>query len=168
MCVSSFQTAVSFEVTIQDDDCIAMTLEPSDLRDNITAYAARISGEPRTHILPFQRTSDGQPAPAVLLYNTTYHGLCYTVGLVLANGSTWTKPVKTVTLLTSETAPWIRVTNLYPLFLVFFNSATKTLPPCSRQSLFHWRACRFQTTSRLRRPAWCSSCARRRETASAG
>lgn len=99
----SFQSAVSFEATLQDDDCIVMTLEPSDLRDNITAYAARISGEPRTHILPFQKTSDGQLAPALLLYNTTYHGFCYTVSLLLANGSAWTKPVKTVTLLTSKT-----------------------------------------------------------------
>ncbi|XP_026779225.3 receptor-type tyrosine-protein phosphatase O isoform X3 [Pangasianodon hypophthalmus] len=96
----SIQTAVSFEVTLQDDDCIMMTLEPLDLRDNITAYAARISGEPRTHILPFQSTSDGHLAPSVLLYNTTYHGFCYTISLLLANGSTWTKPVKTVTLLT--------------------------------------------------------------------
>ncbi|KAB5542115.1 hypothetical protein PHYPO_G00087720 [Pangasianodon hypophthalmus] len=96
----SIQTAVSFEVTLQDDDCIMMTLEPLDLRDNITAYAARISGEPRTHILPFQSTSNGHLAPSVLLYNTTYHGFCYTISLLLANGSTWTKPVKTVTLLT--------------------------------------------------------------------
>ncbi|KAK3517968.1 hypothetical protein QTP70_028528, partial [Hemibagrus guttatus] len=83
-----------------DDDCITMTLEPSDLRDNITAYAAKISGEPHNHILPFHSSSDGQLAPAVLFYNTTYHGLCYTISLLLANGSTWTKPVKTVTLLT--------------------------------------------------------------------
>ncbi|XP_060758858.1 receptor-type tyrosine-protein phosphatase O isoform X2 [Neoarius graeffei] len=96
----SIQTAVPFEVTLKEDGCIMMTLEPSDLRDNITTYAARISGEPRTHILPFQNTSNGQLAPAVLLYNTTYHGLCYTISLLLANGSMWTKPVKTVTLLT--------------------------------------------------------------------
>ncbi|KAK3544452.1 hypothetical protein QTP86_012435 [Hemibagrus guttatus] len=93
-------STVSFEVTLQDDDCITMTLEPSDLRDNITAYAAKISGEPHNHILPFHSSSDGQLAPAVLFYNTTYHGLCYTISLLLANGSTWTKPVKTVTLLT--------------------------------------------------------------------
>ncbi|XP_058273688.1 receptor-type tyrosine-protein phosphatase O isoform X2 [Hemibagrus wyckioides] len=96
----SIQSTLSFEVTLQDDDCIMMTLEPSDLRENITAYAARISGEPHNHILPFQSSSVGQLAPAVLLYNTTYHGLCYTISLLLANGSTWTKPVKTVTLLT--------------------------------------------------------------------
>lgn len=143
---------------LQDDDCIVMTLEPSDLRDNITAYAARISGEPRTHILPFQSTSDGQ-----LLYNTTYHGLCYTISLLLANGSTWTKPVKTVTLLTSETALWTQI-NLS----IFCFSAAKTQTPCSPQSLFHWRACRFPTTNQLRRQPWCSSCDRQKETASAG
>lgn len=111
----SFQTALSFEVRLQDDDSIVMTLEPSDLRDNITAYAARISGEPRTHILPFQSTSDGQLAPVMILYNTTYHGLCYSISLLLANGSTWTKPVKTVTLLTSKTALWIDIKTLYTL-----------------------------------------------------
>ncbi|KAM9468364.1 receptor-type tyrosine-protein phosphatase O isoform 2-T2 [Clarias gariepinus] len=91
------QTAVSFNVTLNGNNSIEMTLEPSDLRDNITMYAARISGEPRTHILPFQRVTD---SPVNLLYNNTYHGLCYTVSLLVANGSTWTKPVKTVTLLT--------------------------------------------------------------------
>ncbi|TTD62573.1 Receptor-type tyrosine-protein phosphatase O [Bagarius yarrelli] len=96
----SIPSTVSFEVTLQNDSYITMTLEPSDLRDNITAYAARISGEPRTHILPFQSTSDSTLAPAILLYNTTYHGLRYTVSLLLANGSTWTRPLKTVTLLT--------------------------------------------------------------------
>ncbi|XP_027009703.2 receptor-type tyrosine-protein phosphatase O isoform X2 [Tachysurus fulvidraco] len=96
----SIQSTVSFEVTLRHDDCIMMTLEPSDLRDNVTAYAARISGEPHNHILPFHSSSDGQLAPVILLYNTTYHGLCYTISLLLANGSTWTKPVKTVTLLT--------------------------------------------------------------------
>lgn len=116
MYLLSFQTTVSFEVTLQDDERIVITLEPSDLRSNITAYAARISGEPRTHILPFQSTADGQLAPAILLYNTTYHGLCYTISLLLANGSTWTKPVKTLTLLTSETA---KVKNLY--MLVFYH-----------------------------------------------
>lgn len=118
---------------LQDDDCIVMTLEPSDLRDNISAYAARVSGEPRTHILPFQSTSDDQLAPAILLYNTTYHGLCYTISLLLANGLTWTKPVKTVTLLTSETALWIQI-NLS----IFCFSAAKTQTPCSPQGPFHW------------------------------
>lgn len=150
-------------MTLQDDDCIMIILEPSDLRENITAYAARISGEPHNHILPFHSSRVGQLAPAVLLYNTTYHGLCYTISLLLANGSTWTKPVKTVTLLTSETALCIHVKHLYTLC-----SAGKTLPLCSHQSLFHWRACRFQTTSQLRRPAWYLSCDGRRETASAG
>lgn len=95
----SSQTAVSFNVTLKGNDSIELTLEPSDLRDNITMYAARISGEPRTHILPFQRVTD---SPVNLLYNNTYHGLCYTISLLVANGSTWTKPVKTVTLLTSK------------------------------------------------------------------
>lgn len=114
-------------MTLQDDDSIVTTLEPSDLWDNITAYAARISGEPRTHILPFQSTGDGRLAPALLLYNATYHGLCYSISLLLANGSTWTRPVKTVTLLTSKTALWIHVKNLYTLFFFFLPINTASM-----------------------------------------
>ncbi|XP_076862509.1 receptor-type tyrosine-protein phosphatase O isoform X2 [Brachyhypopomus gauderio] len=96
----SIQGTDPFQVTLLDDSCIMMTLDPSDLRDNNTAYAARISGEPHTHILSFVSAEGGQPAPATLLYNASYHGLCYTISLLWGNGSTWSEPAATVTLLT--------------------------------------------------------------------
>uniref|UniRef100_A0A4W4FQJ7 Protein-tyrosine-phosphatase n=1 Tax=Electrophorus electricus TaxID=8005 RepID=A0A4W4FQJ7_ELEEL len=98
--VSALQGTAPFQVALLDDDYIMMTLEPLDLRDNVTAYAARISGEPRTHILPFMNASSSQVAPATLLYNASYHGLCYTISLLSGNGSTWSKPAAVVTVLT--------------------------------------------------------------------
>ncbi|XP_062860865.1 receptor-type tyrosine-protein phosphatase O isoform X2 [Trichomycterus rosablanca] len=98
--ILSIQSVLPFEVMLQEDNSIMMILEPSDLRGNISIYAARISGEPRTHVLPFQRVNDSQQAPATLFYNASYHGLLYTISLLLANGSMWSKPAKTVTLLT--------------------------------------------------------------------
>ncbi|KAL2102898.1 hypothetical protein ACEWY4_002066 [Coilia grayii] len=79
-----------------------MTLEPSDLTENVTAYAARVTGEPRTHLLPFQNQNQNvsQALPNPLLFNASYHGLAYTVGLVLWDGNSWSKPVKTRTILT--------------------------------------------------------------------
>ncbi|XP_066525534.1 receptor-type tyrosine-protein phosphatase O isoform X2 [Hoplias malabaricus] len=96
----SLQTVAPFQVLLQDDSSIVMTLEPSDIRENGTAYAARISGEPQSHILPFQSANSSQLAPALLLYNASYHGLCYTISLLTGNGSTWSRPIKTVAVLT--------------------------------------------------------------------
>uniref|UniRef100_A0A8B9LI05 Protein tyrosine phosphatase receptor type O n=1 Tax=Astyanax mexicanus TaxID=7994 RepID=A0A8B9LI05_ASTMX len=93
-----------FQVTLQDEQYISMTLEPSDLRENFTAYAAKISGEPHNHILPFQSANNSQLSPATLLYNASYHGLCYTISLLIGNGVTWSKPAKTVALLTKPLA----------------------------------------------------------------
>uniref|UniRef100_A0A3B1K4P1 Protein tyrosine phosphatase receptor type O n=1 Tax=Astyanax mexicanus TaxID=7994 RepID=A0A3B1K4P1_ASTMX len=100
----SIQIVTPFQVTLQDEQYISMTLEPSDLRENFTAYAAKISGEPHNHILPFQSANNSQLAPATLLYNASYHGLCYTISLLIGNGVTWSKPAKTVALLTKPLA----------------------------------------------------------------
>uniref|UniRef100_A0A3Q2CEJ6 Protein tyrosine phosphatase receptor type O n=1 Tax=Cyprinodon variegatus TaxID=28743 RepID=A0A3Q2CEJ6_CYPVA len=59
---------------------IVATLEPEDLQENITAYAVQISGEPRLVLVPFVNTSEP------LLFNASFHGLCYTVGLVVKLG----------------------------------------------------------------------------------
>ena len=93
-----------FQVTLRDDNFILITLEPSDMRENVTAYAAKISGEPHSHILPFQSANSSQLASATLLYNASYHGLCYTISLLTGNASTWSRPDKSVALLTSKTA----------------------------------------------------------------
>ncbi|XP_063073305.1 receptor-type tyrosine-protein phosphatase O [Engraulis encrasicolus] len=108
----SIQGLSAFQVTLRDESLISMALEPSDLRENVTAYAVRISGEPRTHFLPFQNQNVNQNLseglgqqvvlPAPLLFNTSFHGLAYTVGLLVENGTgrAWSKPVETRTILT--------------------------------------------------------------------
>uniref|UniRef100_A0A7N6A366 protein-tyrosine-phosphatase n=1 Tax=Anabas testudineus TaxID=64144 RepID=A0A7N6A366_ANATE len=76
------------------DGLIVATLEPSDLRENVTTYAAQISGEPRLILVPFVNVSEP------LLINASFHGLCYTVGLLVKLGQTWSRPMKTVPVLT--------------------------------------------------------------------
>ncbi|KAM6984709.1 receptor-type tyrosine-protein phosphatase O-like [Aplochiton taeniatus] len=92
----STQSITSFKVTVRDEDWIVATLEPLDLRENVTVYAARFTGQPRTHLVQFQNLSD----PAPLVFNASHHGSCYTVGLLVKEGKSWSKPVKTVTVLT--------------------------------------------------------------------
>uniref|UniRef100_A0A8C7KU74 Protein tyrosine phosphatase receptor type O n=1 Tax=Oncorhynchus kisutch TaxID=8019 RepID=A0A8C7KU74_ONCKI len=94
----SIQTIVSFQVSVKEEDWIVVTLEPSDLRENVTGYAARVMGEPRTHLLPFLNLTD--PTATPLVFNSSHHGLCYTVSLLLRQGKTWSKSIQTVSVLT--------------------------------------------------------------------
>ncbi|XP_028249927.1 receptor-type tyrosine-protein phosphatase O isoform X2 [Parambassis ranga] len=84
----------SFQASVSDDGLIVATLERSDLQENTTVYAAQISGEPRLVLVQFVNTSEP------LLFNTSFHGLCYTVGLLVKQGQSWSRPVKTVPVLT--------------------------------------------------------------------
>ncbi|KAM3859270.1 receptor-type tyrosine-protein phosphatase O [Diretmus argenteus] len=90
------QSVAAFQVTLSDDDLILATLESSDLQENATAYAARVSGEPRTNPVQFLNSSDPPP----LVFNASRHGVCYTVGLLVREGKTWSRPIKTVSVLT--------------------------------------------------------------------
>uniref|UniRef100_A0A8C7KXJ7 Protein tyrosine phosphatase receptor type O n=1 Tax=Oncorhynchus kisutch TaxID=8019 RepID=A0A8C7KXJ7_ONCKI len=83
---------------LSQEDWIVVTLEPSDLRENVTGYAARVMGEPRTHLLPFLNLTD--PTATPLVFNSSHHGLCYTVSLLLRQGKTWSKSIQTVSVLT--------------------------------------------------------------------
>ena len=94
----SLQSATSFQVTVRDEDWIVAALEPSDLQENATAYAARVTGQPqRTQLVQYQNLSD----PAPLVFNASHRGMCYTVGLLVKEGKAWSKPVKIVAILTS-------------------------------------------------------------------
>ncbi|XP_041833467.1 receptor-type tyrosine-protein phosphatase O isoform X2 [Melanotaenia boesemani] len=84
----------AFQVSVNEDGLIVATLERSDLQENITAYAVQISGEPRPVLVQFANTSDQ------LLFNASFHGLCYTVGLLVRLGQSWSRPVKSVPVLT--------------------------------------------------------------------
>uniref|UniRef100_A0A3B4AW32 Uncharacterized protein n=1 Tax=Periophthalmus magnuspinnatus TaxID=409849 RepID=A0A3B4AW32_9GOBI len=85
----SFTGFPAFLVTVSDEGVITATLEPSDLQENITSYAAQFSGEPRISVVQYVNTSEP------LLFNTSLHGVCYTVGLLTRRGQYWSKPIKT-------------------------------------------------------------------------
>uniref|UniRef100_A0A8C4ICB6 Protein-tyrosine-phosphatase n=1 Tax=Dicentrarchus labrax TaxID=13489 RepID=A0A8C4ICB6_DICLA len=89
-----FQGVSAFQASMNEDGLIVATLERSDLQENVTAYAAQLSGEPRPILVQFVNTSEP------LLFNTSFHGLCYSVGLLVKLGQSWSRPVKTVSVLT--------------------------------------------------------------------
>lgn len=78
-------------------------LERSDLQQNATAYAAQLAGEAETRLAEFVDLS--QP----LTFNTSRPGLCYSVGLLVQVGASWSKAARTVAVLTSKRrAPRLR------------------------------------------------------------
>ncbi|XP_034530063.1 receptor-type tyrosine-protein phosphatase O isoform X3 [Notolabrus celidotus] len=95
VCLLCFaQSVLAFQASVNEDGLITATLEPSDLQENVTAYGAQISGEPRPVLVQFVNTSEP------VLFNTSFHGLCYTVGLLVRQGQTWSRPIKTLPVLT--------------------------------------------------------------------
>ncbi|KAM6962077.1 receptor-type tyrosine-protein phosphatase O isoform 3-T3 [Tautogolabrus adspersus] len=88
------QSVLAFQASVNEDGLIAVTLERSDLQENVTVYAAQISGEPRPVLIQFMNTSEA------VVFNASLHGLCYTVGLLVKRGQTWSRPVKTLSVLT--------------------------------------------------------------------
>ncbi|XP_068162464.1 receptor-type tyrosine-protein phosphatase O isoform X2 [Antennarius striatus] len=73
---------------------IVATLEPGDLQENVTGYAAQVSGEGRPLLVPFHNAS------SPVRVNASRPGLCYAVGLLLRRGHGWSRPVTTVSVLT--------------------------------------------------------------------
>uniref|UniRef100_A0A3Q1ET59 protein-tyrosine-phosphatase n=1 Tax=Acanthochromis polyacanthus TaxID=80966 RepID=A0A3Q1ET59_9TELE len=83
-----------FLASVTDDGLIVATLERSDLQENVTSYAVQISGEPRPVLVQFSNSSEP------ILFNASFHGQCYSVGLLVRLGQSWSRPMKTLTLLT--------------------------------------------------------------------
>ncbi|XP_069375985.1 receptor-type tyrosine-protein phosphatase O isoform X2 [Paralichthys olivaceus] len=88
------QSSSTFHVSLSDDGLILASLERSDLQENVTAYAAQVSGEARLIVAEFRNTSE------TLVFNTSLHGLCYSVSLLLRVGQSWSRPEKTASVLT--------------------------------------------------------------------
>lgn len=78
------------------DGRIVAALEGWDLQENATAYAAQLSGEAEPTVAEFVNIS--RP----LTFNVSHHGLCYSVGLLVKEGRSWSKPVSNVPVLTSK------------------------------------------------------------------
>ncbi|XP_057710545.1 receptor-type tyrosine-protein phosphatase O isoform X2 [Corythoichthys intestinalis] len=92
------EVVLAFRVNLSDSGQIRATLETSDLMENVSGYAAQISGEARPTVIPFR--GPGEP----LLFDASVHGLCYSVGLLLRRGTLWSGPVKTTLVLTKPLA----------------------------------------------------------------
>lgn len=88
------QSTSAFLVMVNDEGVISASLEQSDLQENISSYAAQFSGEPRISVVQYANISEP------LLFNTSLHGVCYTVGLLTRRGQYWSKPIKSVSVLT--------------------------------------------------------------------
>uniref|UniRef100_A0A8C1L4B4 Protein tyrosine phosphatase receptor type O n=1 Tax=Cyprinus carpio TaxID=7962 RepID=A0A8C1L4B4_CYPCA len=89
-----------FQVALQDDSRMLLSLDAEDVRPDASVYSVRVSGEPHTHTLLFTRAADGQTLPHPLQFNASYHGLCYSISLMLGNDSSVSRAVRTVPVLT--------------------------------------------------------------------
>uniref|UniRef100_A0A8C2GDU9 Protein tyrosine phosphatase receptor type O n=1 Tax=Cyprinus carpio TaxID=7962 RepID=A0A8C2GDU9_CYPCA len=87
-------------VALQDDSRMLLSLDAEDVRPDASVYSVRVSGEPHTHTLLFTRAADGQTLPHPLQFNASYHGLCYSISLMLGNNSSASRAVRTVPVLT--------------------------------------------------------------------
>uniref|UniRef100_A0A671PNT5 Receptor-type tyrosine-protein phosphatase O-like n=1 Tax=Sinocyclocheilus anshuiensis TaxID=1608454 RepID=A0A671PNT5_9TELE len=88
------------KVALQDDHRMLLSLDADDVRPDASVYSVRVSGEPHTHTLLFTRPADGQTLPHPLQFNASYHGLCYSISLMLGNDSSASRAVRTVPVLT--------------------------------------------------------------------
>uniref|UniRef100_A0A8C1L5P5 Protein tyrosine phosphatase receptor type O n=1 Tax=Cyprinus carpio TaxID=7962 RepID=A0A8C1L5P5_CYPCA len=94
------QRGAPFQVALQDDSRMLLSLDAEDVRPDASVYSVRVSGEPHTHTLLFTRAADGQTLPHPLQFNASYHGLCYSISLMLGNDSSVSRAVRTVPVLT--------------------------------------------------------------------
>ncbi|XP_056443568.1 receptor-type tyrosine-protein phosphatase O-like [Gadus chalcogrammus] len=94
------QSSAAFRVTLRDEDWMAAVLEPSDLRDNVTEYAALLAGEPHPRLVPFLPLPADGSLPPPLVLNVTHPGLAYRVALLARDGRAWTRPLRSVGVLT--------------------------------------------------------------------
>ncbi|XP_077956998.1 receptor-type tyrosine-protein phosphatase O isoform X5 [Gasterosteus aculeatus] len=84
----------AFQASLDQEGLIVARLEHSDLRANVSAYGVQLSGEPRLILGQFVNVSEP------LRFNTSLHGLCYVVGLLVRLGQSWSRPIRTVPVLT--------------------------------------------------------------------
>ncbi|KAK5896357.1 hypothetical protein CgunFtcFv8_009967 [Champsocephalus gunnari] len=97
-------SACAFQASLSDGGQIVATLERSDLQENVTAYAAQISGGTRPIVVQFENASElkvKELKVKELKVNASLHGLCYSVSLLLRDGPDgWSKPIRTIPVLT--------------------------------------------------------------------
>ncbi|KTF78996.1 hypothetical protein cypCar_00046142 [Cyprinus carpio] len=99
------QRGAPFQVELQDELRMLLSLDADDVRPDVSVYSVRVSGEPHTHTLLFTRPADGQTLPHPLQFNASYHGLCYSISLMLGSNSSASRAVRTVPVLTIPNPP---------------------------------------------------------------
>ncbi|XP_029968959.1 receptor-type tyrosine-protein phosphatase O isoform X2 [Salarias fasciatus] len=88
------QSSWAFRASLNQDGQIVATLEREDLEENVTSYAAQVSGEARPLVLRFADVSEP------LLFNASLHGRSYGVSLLLLRAAGWSRPTKTAAVIT--------------------------------------------------------------------
>ncbi|XP_031794203.1 receptor-type tyrosine-protein phosphatase O isoform X2 [Sarcophilus harrisii] len=92
------KNATPFHVTVQDDNSIVVSLEPSDVVSSSSVYVVKITGESKNYFFQFEEFNSTLPAPVV--FNASYHGLYYIITLVVVNANVVLKPARSITVLT--------------------------------------------------------------------
>uniref|UniRef100_A0A8C1Z4G3 Protein tyrosine phosphatase receptor type O n=1 Tax=Cyprinus carpio TaxID=7962 RepID=A0A8C1Z4G3_CYPCA len=98
--ITRLSRGAPFQVELQDERQMLLSLDADDVRPDVSVYLVRVSGEPHTHTLLFTRPADGQTLPHPLQFNASYHGLCYSISLMLGNNISASRAVRTVPVLT--------------------------------------------------------------------
>ncbi|XP_019371131.1 PREDICTED: receptor-type tyrosine-protein phosphatase O isoform X2 [Gavialis gangeticus] len=92
------KNAAPFQVTVQEDNCIVVSLEASDVVSLSSVYVVKITGESKNYFFQFEDFNSTLPAPVV--FNASYHGLYYIVTLMVVNSNMVSKPSRSITVLT--------------------------------------------------------------------
>ncbi|XP_067997975.1 receptor-type tyrosine-protein phosphatase O [Melanerpes formicivorus] len=92
------KNAEPFHVTVQEDNCIIVSLEASDVVTSSSVYVVKIAGESKNYFFQFEEFNSTLPAPVV--FNAKYHGLYYIVTLLVVNSNMVSKSARSVTVLT--------------------------------------------------------------------
>lgn len=77
-----------------------MSLEESDVVSSSSVYVVKITGESKNYFFQFEEFNSTLPSP--VLFNASYHGLYYIVTLMVVNSNMVSKPVRSITVLTSK------------------------------------------------------------------
>nr|XP_021390836.1 receptor-type tyrosine-protein phosphatase O [Lonchura striata domestica] len=92
------KSAEPFQVAVQEDNCIIVSLEVSDVVSSSSVYVVKIAGESKNYFFQFDEFNSTLPAPVV--FNAKYHGLYYIVTLLVVNSNMVSKSVRSITVLT--------------------------------------------------------------------
>ncbi|XP_064417100.1 receptor-type tyrosine-protein phosphatase O [Latimeria chalumnae] len=92
------KNVATFLVNVNEDNCIIIFLEPSDITSPSSTYIVKITGESKNYFFQFEDFNDTLPDPIV--FNASYHGLYYLISLKVLNSNMVSKPAKSIAVLT--------------------------------------------------------------------